>query len=86
VADVVYRDVIVLTPKEWHGDELLSSLRHVERGGLALALGDNPVLDADVLAIVRIGPTRDVARCEDSTLVSRWASTITPRSRSLSET
>jgi hypothetical protein len=24
MADVVYWDVIVLTPKEWHGDELLS--------------------------------------------------------------
>jgi hypothetical protein len=28
---------------------------HVERSSLALALGDNPVLDADVLAAVWIG-------------------------------
>src|ERR1700730_6149467 len=46
MADVVYRDVIVLTPKEWHGDEPLSPPDHVERSGLALALGDNTVIDA----------------------------------------
>src|SRR4029077_5725114 len=39
---------------------------HVERGGLALSLSDNPVLDADVLAAVRIGPARDIARREDA--------------------
>jgi hypothetical protein len=36
-----------LTPKEWHGDDLLTPPEHVERSGLTLALGDNPVLDAD---------------------------------------
>jgi hypothetical protein len=39
---------------------------HVERGGLALPLGDDPVLDPDVLAAVRIGPARNVAGREES--------------------
>ena len=38
----------------------------LQRGGLALALRDDPVLDADRLAAVRVGPARDVARGEDA--------------------
>ena len=33
---------------------------------MALALGDDPVLDKDVLAAVRIGPARDIAGRNDS--------------------
>jgi hypothetical protein len=29
-------------------------------------LGDNPVLDADIFAAVRIGPACDVVRCDES--------------------
>src|SRR5215471_5107326 len=66
VADIVDRDIVVLAPEERHRDELLAPSEHVERGGLALALGDDPVLDADALAAVWIRPARDVARREDS--------------------
>src|ERR1700736_1820998 len=66
VADVVYRDIIVLTPEEGYGDKLLTAPEDVERSGRALALGDNPVLDADGLAAVRIGPARDVSRSEEA--------------------
>ena len=66
VADIVDRDVVVLAPEERHGVELLAQAQHVERRGLALALGDHPVLDADRLAAVRIGPAGDVAGGEDA--------------------
>src|SRR6185295_19334488 len=44
-----------------HGVETLAAAQDVARRRLALALGDDPVLDADALAAVRIGPARDVA-------------------------
>ena len=65
VTDIVDRDVVVLAPEERHGVELLAQAQHVERRGLSLALGDHPVLDADRLAAVRVGPARDVAGGED---------------------
>jgi hypothetical protein len=39
---------------------------HVQSGCLALAFGDNPVLDADLLAAVRIWPARYIACREDA--------------------
>src|SRR5215831_18307947 len=66
VADVVDRHVVMLTPEERHRVELLALAHHVERRGLALALRHDPVLDADVLPGMRIGPTRDVASSIDA--------------------
>src|SRR6266700_5883304 len=40
--------------------------QHVERRGLSLAFGDHPMLDANALAAMRIGPARNVARREDA--------------------
>src|SRR4029077_21031626 len=65
VADIIDRHVVMLAPEERHRREGLASAQHAERGGLALALGDHPMLDADGAAGVRIGPARDVARGED---------------------
>ena len=56
----------MLAPEEGHGVEGLALAQHVARRGLALALGHDPVLDADRLAAVRIGPARDVAGGEDA--------------------
>jgi hypothetical protein len=76
MADVVYRDIIVLTPEERHGDELLAASEHVERSGLALSLGDNPVLDADVLAAV------SAARIKVNELLIVWVYTLIARHNS----
>src|SRR6476661_2899756 len=56
VADIVDRNVVVLTPEERHGVELLPRTEHVQRGGLALPLGDDPVLDAYRDAAVHVRP------------------------------
>src|SRR4051812_33885672 len=49
MADVPNRHVVVLAPEERHGLEWLASAQHVARGRLRLTLGDDPMLDADVL-------------------------------------
>src|SRR6185437_5802805 len=61
VSDVVDRNVVVLAPEERDRIESLAATEHVERGGLAMPLGDDPVLDADCRAAVRVGPAGDVA-------------------------
>src|SRR5258708_2948988 len=66
VAHIVDRDVIMLAPEERHGRELLSISEDVERRGLTLPLGDDPMFDASFCARVRIGPPRDIARRKDS--------------------
>ena len=66
MTDIVDRHVVVLAPEERHRVEALALPEHVARGGLALALGHHPVLDANVLAGVRIGPARDIARGVDA--------------------
>lgn len=42
----------------------LVGAEHVECGGLALTLRDDPMLDADRRAPVRVGPADDVAGSE----------------------
>src|SRR5438876_3011976 len=66
VADIVDRHVVVLAPEERHGREGLAVSQHVERGGLALALGHDPMLDANIGAAVRVGPAGDIAGREDT--------------------
>jgi hypothetical protein len=56
----------MLAPEEGHGVEAFAAAEDVARRRLALALGHDPVLDADALAAVRIGPARDVAGGEDA--------------------
>src|ERR1700719_3747427 len=61
VADVIDRYVVMLAPEEGRPGVALAAAEHVARGGLALALGHDPVLDAQPLAAVAIGPAGDVA-------------------------
>src|SRR6516162_7002137 len=49
VADIVYWNIIMLAPKERDLGERLAFAEHVQRRGLPLPFGDNPVLDTDVL-------------------------------------
>ena len=61
VADVLDRDVVVLAPEKRNRVEPLAIAEHVPSGHLTLALGDDPVFDADSRAGVGIGPSSDVA-------------------------
>src|SRR5205814_1398211 len=58
--------VVMLAPEERHGIEFLPAAEHVERSGLTLTLGDDPVLDPDRYATVWVGLARDVTRGEDA--------------------
>src|SRR6516225_5525186 len=66
MADVVDRDVVVLAPEERHRGIALAAAEQVARGRLALPLGDDPVLDAQPLAAVGVGPAGDVAGGENA--------------------
>jgi len=57
--------VVVLTPEERDSSEFLVPPKHVACRGLPLTLGHHPMLDTNALAAVGIGPTRNVACCED---------------------
>ena len=56
----------MLAPEERHRVERFAAPEHVARRDLPLALRDHPVLDADALARVRIGPSGDVAGGKDA--------------------
>ena len=66
VADVIDRHVVVLAPEERDGSIALAPAEHVARGDLTLPLGNDPVLDAQPLAAVRIGPAGDVPGGENT--------------------
>ncbi len=63
---VVDRHVVVLAPEERHRRERLAASQDVACRGLALAPGDDPVLDADALAGAGVGKSRDVAGGPDA--------------------
>src|SRR6185437_15342797 len=65
MADIVDRNVVVLTPEERDRIERLAPPEHVERRRLSLPFRHDPMLDADGLAGEAIGPARDVAGGED---------------------
>src|SRR5262245_9880789 len=60
VTDIIDRNVVVLAPEERYGVEALALPQHVARHGLALPLGDDPVLDPDVCTGPGIRAARDV--------------------------
>ena len=66
VTDINDAEVVLLGPEERDRVETLPQTKHVARGGLALALGNNPVLDADSLASTTVWPARDVTGREDA--------------------
>src|SRR5439155_21505648 len=81
VPDVIDRHVVMLAPEERDGGVALATAEHVARDRLALPLGDDPVLDAQPLAAVGVGPTgMSPAAKIPGALVSRYSSTSTPRS------
>ena len=65
MADIVDRNIVVLAPEERNGVESFMSPEHVEGRGLSLAFREDPMLDANSLAGVRVRPARYVAGRED---------------------
>ena len=66
VPDVVDPDLVVVrAPEEGDGFEPLPGAQDIAGGDLSLALGDDPVLDADRHPGMRIGPARNVAGGKD---------------------
>ncbi len=61
VANIVDGYVVMLAPEEGDGGILLAAAEHVAGGRLALALSNDPVLDAQPLAAVRIGPAGNIS-------------------------
>jgi len=47
---IVDWNIVVLAPEKRHSGEGYGVAQHIESRGLALALGDDPVLNADVFA------------------------------------
>ena len=66
VAHVIDSHVVVLTPEEWNSVKLFATAKNILGCYLSLALSNHPVLDANSLAGVRIGPAGDIAGSEDS--------------------
>src|SRR6185312_3614119 len=58
--------VVVAAPEKGDGIELYPLTQNVLCGDLALPLRNNPVLDTNGLAGMRIGPPRNVSRSKDA--------------------
>src|SRR3546814_8315377 len=66
MADVVDHDVVMLAPEEGDRREAFSPAEHVACRRRTLPLGDRPMLDADIVAGLGVGPARDIACREDA--------------------
>src|SRR6266851_9073560 len=66
VAHVIDSHVVVLTPEEWNRVKLFATAKNVFSCYLSHALSNHPVLDANSLTGVRIGPAGGITSCEDS--------------------
>jgi hypothetical protein len=66
VAHVIYSHVVVLTPEEWDSVKFLATAKNILSCYLPHALSNHPVLDANSLAGVRVGPAGGIAGSEDS--------------------
>src|SRR6266446_3464990 len=64
--DIVDRHVVVLAPEERNLGKSLPLAENVARRRLTLPLGNDPMLDPQILAGMGIGPPRDVAGGKDS--------------------
>src|SRR6188474_148486 len=65
MTDVMDVQIKMIAPEEWRSRERLARAENIARGGLTLALSDNPVFHADS-AGARIWPARNVARGKNS--------------------
>src|SRR5665213_2804449 len=66
VTDIGEAEVVLFGPKEWDVVEAFAPTEDVMCRCLALALGDNPMFDANSLTAQSVRPTRDVAGSEDA--------------------
>jgi hypothetical protein len=66
VAHVIDSHVVVLTPEERNSVKLFATAKNILSRYLPLALSNHPVLDANSLAGVRVGPAGSIANSEDS--------------------
>src|ERR1700738_2475222 len=66
VAHVIDSHVVVLTPEEWNSVKLFATAKNILGCDLTLSFSHHPLLDANPLAGVRIGPAGCIASCEDS--------------------
>ena len=66
VAHVIDSHFIMLTPEEWNSVKLFATAKNILSCYLSLALSNHPVLDANSLAGVRIGPASGISSSEDS--------------------
>ena len=66
MSNIVDRNVVVLTPEERDRGKFLTEAKHIERCRLALALGSNPVLDANSLPAMEVRPACNVSSRENS--------------------
>ena len=66
VSDIAEAEIVLFGPEEWHVIEALAPAEDVVRRCLALALGDDPMFDANSLTGQPVGPARDVAGSEDA--------------------
>ena len=71
MTDIGNSEVVLLGPEEGDRIERFTAAEHVARGCLALALGNDEMLDADRLAAARIRPAGDVPGGEHAT--ARWS-------------
>jgi hypothetical protein len=66
VAHVIDSHVVVLTPEVWDSIKLFATAKNILSCYLSLALSNHPVLYANSLAGMRIGPAGGIASSEDS--------------------
>src|SRR3546814_6383001 len=66
MADVVDHDVVMLAPEEGDRREAFSPAEHVACRRRTLPIGDSPMLEADIVAGLGVGPARDIACREDA--------------------
>src|SRR6185437_10915311 len=66
VSDIGEAEVVLFSPEERHVIEGFAPAEDVARRSLALALGDDPVFDANLLTGKAVGPACDVADSEDA--------------------
>jgi hypothetical protein len=66
VSDIGEAEIVLFGPEERHVVEAFAPAEDVVRRCLALALGDDPMFDADSLTGKPVRPARDVAGSEDA--------------------
>src|SRR5437764_11897049 len=68
VTDIMHMEIEMVAPEKWWHYEGFVRAKHISGGSLALALCDDPVLDANA-PCARIGPPGDVAGRENARYV-----------------